>query len=103
MRLPTVAIRETNGSRAVINESDYDPEKHELWSEEQPPPPQSKGPEDPDERIAAIVEAIDKIDRDDEQLWTGDGRPTVNAVEQVLEYDITADERNEAWRVRGEK
>ena len=56
-------------------------------------------PGDPD-RHAAIVDAIRKLDPKDPSLWSGRGKsrkPRVDAIEAVLEYDITADERDAAW------
>lgn len=54
-------------------------------------------PTDPQERLAAIAEASKGLDPDNAELWTKGGLPQVKAIEDVLGYDITAEERNEAW------
>lgn len=55
-------------------------------------------PTDPEERLAAITTAIGMLDEKDPELWTKyDGVPQVKAIENILGYDISAMERNEAW------
>ena len=51
----------------------------------------------PMERQAAIVAGIGNLDPEDAVLWSRNGAPRVDALEAVLGYDITADERNHAW------
>ena len=46
-----------------------------------------------------IVEAIGRLDRDDRSLWTRRGPPRVDAIEALLGRQITAAERNAAWKV----
>ena len=51
-------------------------------------------------RHAAIVAAARGLDPEDSSLWTGRGKsrhPRVDALEAVLEYDVTAAERDAAW------
>lgn len=48
------------------------------------------------ERIEAIRGAIAQLDTDNEEHWNADGSPAVEAIEHVLGYDITAEERDEA-------
>ena len=98
-RIPTVRVVRP-GSKddyIIINESDFYSETMELWTEKPPEPERNKGPEDPEVRLAAIVEAIGALDATDESLWTKGGQPTVEALEAVLTWDITAAERGEAW------
>lgn len=45
-------------------------------------------------RILAAVEALDLADSNN---LTKDGKPTVEALESALDFDITAAERDEAW------
>lgn len=49
------------------------------------------------DRLAEIVLAIDVLDSDNKDLWTGEGKPQVKAIENELGFDITADERDAAW------
>ena len=50
-----------------------------------------------DKLTAALVEAIGGLNKDDEDLWTGSGKPNVNALEAVLGYAVSAAERDGAW------
>ena len=55
------------------------------------------------DRLPLIRSAIRRMDREDKSLWTESGRPLVSAIEGLLMFDITAKERNEAWKaVKGE-
>ena len=45
----------------------------------------------------ALEGAIRSLDREDESLWTRDGKPRVDALERALGYDITAADRDAAW------
>jgi hypothetical protein len=38
VKLPTVAIAGPDGGPVIINQSDYDPETHVLWTSPHPPP-----------------------------------------------------------------
>ena len=51
----------------------------------------------PQERIAAIAEAIAGLDPDDGKLFTKAGPPRVKVLEKLLGYDITEAERDAAW------
>lgn len=44
-----------------------------------------------------IVNAIIKLDKDNKDLFTGDGLPTTKAIENELGGNISADERDAAW------
>ena len=57
----------------------------------------------PQERIAAIAEAIAGLDPEDKKLFTKAGPPRVNVLEKRLGYDITEDERDAAWELFLEK
>jgi len=45
-----------------------------------------------EERAGLIVDAVGKLDKDNTDLWTGDGKPKVDAVEQAVEFDTTRKE-----------
>lgn len=52
MKLPTVKVKHRDGF-VIMNESDYDPEKHELFSEEpEKPAPKKRGPKPKQEEAA---------------------------------------------------
>ena len=48
-------------------------------------------------RAAAIAGAIEGLDRADESKWTKSGKPTTEALEAVLGFSVTADERDAAY------
>ena len=48
---------------------------------------------------SARMAAIGKLDRDDKDLWTNDGRPQVKAIEDVLGSAVSAQERDAAWEM----
>lgn len=55
-------------------------------------------PSNPEEVQKAIDEAIETVmTSGSEEHFTADGKPTVRAVENVLDYDITEDERDAGW------
>lgn len=76
-------------------------------ADDPPPDPESgggdagAGDQKPEvDRHAAIVAAASKLDASDPSCWSGRGKarkPKVAALEAVLEYDITAGERDAAW------
>jgi len=45
----------------------------------------------------AISEAILTLDPENEDAWTGGGKPSVHALSAVLGYEVTAAERDAAW------
>lgn len=62
----------------------------------------------PADKVQAVVETLDRIseittaiqtllDEGDEKNFTSMGDPKVKPIERVLGYDITAQERDEAW------
>lgn len=62
-------------------------------------PEEKKGPVKPaskGELYAAIRDAADQLDVDDEDNFTATGKPQVAALEKILGYDITAAERDAA-------
>ena len=98
-RVPTVKIiRDGNPDDClIINESDFDPGTMTLWGVE---PSRPEAPTDPTERSVAIMNAGGEVDPDNEDLWMGkpdERRPTVDAIQEILGWDITAAERDEAW------
>lgn len=54
-------------------------------------------PTDAGERLAAIKDAIGKLDKADTALWTSTGMPKVPAIAAVTGWDITQQERDAAW------
>jgi hypothetical protein len=48
-------------------------------------------------RDEAIVQAILRLDRDSEEHFTKEGVPRVEAIEGLLNYDVTAAERTAGW------
>ncbi|MCL4743844.1 MAG: hypothetical protein KJZ83_00365 [Burkholderiaceae bacterium] len=52
---------------------------------------------------AAIREASDKLDVDDESNFTATGKPQVQAIEKILGYGISAQERDEALKTGASK
>ena len=107
-RLPTIKIDNPHepGGYIIINLSDFDPSTMTEWGVEKPPDTgheQPEPPKDPAVRAAAIYEAFGKVDPDKDELWTGryGGRkPTVTALEDILGWQITAAERDEAAEAR---
>ncbi len=57
----------------------------------------SKRPQRRQELMGEIVNAIDQLPTSTDELWTADGRPQVKALESVLDYDISAGERDKAF------
>lgn len=54
-------------------------------------------PTDPEEMTAAIVEAIGKLDKDSAEAWTKGGAPQVSAIEAELGFQISGEQRDQAW------
>jgi hypothetical protein len=50
-----------------------------------------------------ILEAMDAIDFENEELFTGEGLPTTKALEDILGGSVSAEERNTAWAVWNEE
>jgi len=46
-----------------------------------------------------IIEAINLLDDDNDDHWTSDNKPQVKALEEILGKDITADQRDEAFKL----
>lgn len=49
------------------------------------------------DRLGAIVAAIKQLDP--KKDYTSSNIPKVDAIQEILGYDITAEERNEAWKL----
>lgn len=56
-----------------------------------------RAPADDAARIAAIAEAIGKLDKEDASLWKKDGAPNTAAIVMQVGFEITAAERDAAW------
>jgi len=48
-------------------------------------------------REDAIIQAIEALDRDNEEHFTKEGIPRVEAIEGLLNYEVSASERTAAW------
>ena len=109
--VPTVKIQNPDNpdDYIIINEKDYEDDQKSggtmtLWQEtpevpQDPPPPDpppASKPDDPEALHAAIVDAIRQVIASGSGL-TAAGIPKVEALEEVLGYDVSADERNKAW------
>ena len=53
----------------------------------------------PDPHLDDIAAAIGKLDRDSKSLWTRRGKPRVAAIEAAIGRDITAAQRDAAWKI----
>jgi len=53
-------------------------------------------PEDQGALTAAIVAAVESMDKEDQSLRTGDGTPKVEALSTILGYTVSAAERDAA-------
>lgn len=60
----------------------------------------SGAPKDKRERLQAIREAADAFSPDDESAYTNDGKPSAVKLTEVLGWQVTALERDEAMNVR---
>lgn len=54
-------------------------------------------PTDPAARVAAIKDAIGKLDKADSALWTNTGMPKVPAIAAVTGWEVTQQERDAVW------
>ena len=54
---------------------------------------------DESEAIEDVINAIELLDEDDESNWLGDGKPRVEALETLVGRDISATERDIAWKM----
>ena len=48
-------------------------------------------------RLVKYMQAIDTLDADNKDDYTESGKPEVNALKQLVDGDVTAAERDEAW------
>ena len=91
MSLPTVKIHDPNDPNdyVIINERDYDPAAVILWGEK---------PVNVNLRNTAIEDATRLVmESGDTENLIASGAPKVPVLEQILGYDITAEERDVAW------
>ncbi len=54
-------------------------------------------PESEEERIAAIMVAIGKLDKANEALWTNAGTPKTDGIAAITGWPVVAKERDAAW------
>ena len=90
-RLPTVKIKDPNNPAdyIIINESDRNSSTMTLWQEFPLTIDRGAG------ILAAIYEVINSGDPDN---LVASGAPKVPVLEGILGYDITAYERDTAWK-----
>ncbi|WP_416242752.1 hypothetical protein ACLSSQ_11625 [Azospira sp. APE16] len=60
-------------------------------------------PEDPVIRLEAIRAAIAQLDKEDDTLWTGAGKPKTEAIAAITGWPVTAAERDAALVEVGEQ
>ena len=48
-------------------------------------------------RLVKYLQAIDSLDPDNKDDYTESGKPEVNALKQLVDGDVSASERDEAW------
>ena len=90
MSLPTVKIYGPDGPQdyIIINESDFNPKTMVLWD----------GVKVEARREEAILNATRLVrEAGDPDNLIASGAPKVPVLEQILGYDITAEERDVAW------
>ena len=54
-------------------------------------------PVDAAERIAAVVDAISRLDAEIDANWTKDGRPQIPALNLITGWLVTGKDRDAAW------
>ncbi len=54
-------------------------------------------PEDDAARLAAIKDAIGKLDNANPDLWLKDGKPATEAIAAITGWPVTAADRNTVW------
>lgn len=54
-------------------------------------------PTDEDERIAAIVDAIGKLDKKETASWTKGNSPQIPALQAITGWVVTGKDRDAAW------
>ena len=96
-RLPTVKMKDPNNPAdyVIINESDYDPVSMALWDENSTLWDENKPIDRGADILAAVYKVINSGDAD--SLITS-GAPSVPVLEGILGFDITAYERDTAWK-----
>ncbi len=83
---------------SMIELEDGDAAKlHEAIGDEVASQGGGQAPTDEAARIAAIAEAIGKLDKADAALWKKDGAPNTAAIVMQVGFEITAAERDAAW------
>jgi hypothetical protein len=55
-----------------------------------------------EERLAEIMVAVGKLDKNNKELWTGDGKLKVEAVEQAVRFVTTRKEVEDALRLQSQ-
>lgn len=85
----------------MLEVSTTEPEGFALEQEDESPTKSNSGdnsPADPElgQRLLAIRDAISKMDREDEALWTSGGKPKTEAISAMLGWNVSAVERDAA-------
>lgn len=89
---PNVIELELHEARRIVNSR-----KAEFYQDDEPETGKNivEAPTDPAERKAAIMEAIEKLDPEED--FTKGGKPRVKPVVEYLGFDVTGKEVTEAW------
>lgn len=53
-----------------------------------------KGPVD---ELAEVLNAIPMLDESDNTLWTSDNKPKVDAIQEIVGFEVSAELRDAAW------
>jgi len=55
------------------------------------------------EKIQRLIDAIDRLDRNDPAHFTGSGVPSANVLKELIGESVSAAERDEAWALYQEQ
>lgn len=66
-------------------------------------PATKAAPEDEAERLAAIKDAIGKLNIDNGDLWTAAGKPQTVAIAEIIGWPVSAADRDAAWEALQQK
>ncbi|MDH5258264.1 MAG: hypothetical protein OEX07_09645 [Gammaproteobacteria bacterium] len=51
-----------------------------------------------DDRMIELFDAFDQLEKGNEAHWTNSNKPEVAALKDILDGDVSADERDHAWK-----
>jgi hypothetical protein len=96
-RPPADPRQPRTGAAATPTPGQQLPDRSTLTRDERFTPGEKKRPRSKGELHDAILAATERLNAQDSGTFTADGKPQVHALQAVLGYAITADERDEAW------